>query len=126
MTESLSSLWSDDGNTEGGQDASVCEMHSSGLPVSAAKVSSLGGWSNVQTHFIRGGGTGSCGPGSFLFLFVRLGLDSLRAGGLSDRNQDFSPEGPLGLEVQALFIFISCSREMCQDGCLLSLSLPKR
>lgn len=69
MTESLSSPWSDEGNTEGGQDDLVCEMHSSGLPVSAAKVSSLVGWSNVQMHFIRGGGEGSLW-GWFLFILI--------------------------------------------------------
>lgn len=43
MTDALSSPRSDDGNTEGGQDDWVCEVHSSGLPVRAAKVSSLVG-----------------------------------------------------------------------------------
>lgn len=55
------------------------------------------------------------GLASFLFLFVKVGLDFLRAGGLSHKDQNLSPGGSLGFEDQAFFTFISYAREICQD-----------
>lgn len=55
------------------------------------------------------------GLSSVSFSFVGIGLGPPSAGRLSLRYQNFLPGGSLGPEVQAVFTFVFCAREICQD-----------
>lgn len=107
------------GTAEGGQDDSLVKCIPGVFQLVLGLCqgpSGLGLLSTQDPSRCRAGWPGlGVGLASFLLLSVKAGLDLLRAGGLSHKDQNLLPGGSLGFEDQAFFTFISHAREICRD-----------